>query len=355
MLRPALALLALVAGPQWVRTDLPTPKAHPDMFVASRGVNAAGAVIYVGTFGKKTDLHQAAFLWRKGRMTPLTAGSAAWVDVYGINSSGTVVGDAAARAVVWHNGKPTVLGTEPSTARAINDHGTIIGDDRRETVIWRDGAEQPLDAIATVTAINDSDQVIGQTPGDGGAAHAMLWQNGTTTDLGTVGAAASWATAINDTGVVVGYLANDFGFPLSAVEWRDGQLVDLGRFGAIGAEAIAVNDAGDVLVQLMDSTGAPSAIVLVRNGQTVPVPGVVARTVDAEGQVLGYLVTPKHAGRSFVWRNGTTTLLPTSDGTAPPFGEPNVVAGVWAIGNEYVSLPNGHRTEHAVVWRRTRY
>jgi probable HAF family extracellular repeat protein len=352
MLRPFLAALALLAAPHWVRTDLPVPKAHPNLFVVSRGVNAQGAAIYVGTFGAPGRQHQLAFLWRNGALTSLTDANAPWVDVYGINSSATVVGDAHARAVVWRNGKPTYLAKEPSTARALNDHGTIVGDDQREAVIWLHGTEQPLDGVATVTAINDHDQVIGETPGDGGAAHAMLWQNGTTSDLGSIGGAASWATDINESGLAVGYVSTNLGFPLSAVEWRDGQLVDLGRFGALGAQAVSVNDAGDVLVQLVDSRGDPSAIVLVRDGRPVAVPGEVARTVDAQGQVLGDLQTAAHGRRSFVWRNGKTTLLPTSDGASPPWGGPNVIAGAWAIGDEYVALKSGGSTSHAVLWRR---
>src|SRR3954451_8990445 len=160
MLLPFLALLTLAATPHWARTDLPVPKAHPAMSVVSRGVNASGAAIYVGTFGKPDRLHQLAFLWRNGRMTPLTNANAPWVDVYGINSSGTVVGDAGARAVVWRNGRPAVLAKEPSTARALNDRGTLGGGDPREPLIWRDGPELPLEGIATVTAINDRDQVI---------------------------------------------------------------------------------------------------------------------------------------------------------------------------------------------------
>jgi probable HAF family extracellular repeat protein len=352
VVRPLLAVLALVAAPHWVRTDLPVPKAHPGLFVVSRGVNAQGAAIYVGTYGTGDSMRQLAFLWRNGSLTQLTRGNVPWVDVYGINSSATVVGDAGARAVVWHKGKPTVLAKEPSAARAINDRGTIVGDDQREAVIWRAGAEELLDGVATVTALNDHDQVIGETPSTSGAAHAMLWQNGTTTDLGSIGDTASWATGINESGVVVGYAATNLGFPLTALEWVNGQLVDLGRFGALGAEAVAVNDAGDVLVQLMNDKGEPSAIVLVRDGKPIPVPGAVARTVDDQGQVLGYLQTAGHGRRSFVWRNGKTTLLPTSDGASPPWGGPNEIASTWAIGDEYVPLPNGHNTAHAVLWHR---
>lgn len=353
MLVPFLAALALAAPPGWARTDLPAPKTHPDMSVYAAGVNVHGAAIYVGTFGAPGGLHQVAFLWRNGRAIALTQGSAPWVDVYAINSSGTVVGDAGARAVVWRNGRPTVLAKEPSTARAINDRGTIVGDDQRAPVIWRNGVEQPLDAIATVTAINDRDQVIGETPDSDGMAHAMLWQDGVATDLGSIGSAASWATGINASGVVVGYVATAFGFPLSAVEWVDGQLVDLGRFGALGAKAVAVNDAGDVLVQLLDNTGNASAIVLVRNGASVAVPGVVARSLDAQGQVLGSLLAGGRSRRSFVWRDGATTLLPTSDRAAGPWGDPSMLAGAWAVGEEHVRLPDGHAASHPVLWRRT--
>lgn len=351
MLRPFLAAVTLLAAPQWLRIDLPVPKAHPGLFAVSRGVNVHGAAIYVGTYGTGDREHQLAFLWRNGKVTPLTQAAAPWVDVYGINSSGTVAGDAHARAVIWRNGAPTLLAKEPSTARAINDRGTVVGDDQHEAVIWRNGAEQPLEGVATVTAINAQDQVIGETP-IGGATHAMLWQDGAVHDLGSIGGSDSWATAINSAGVVVGYVATNFGFPLSAVEWKDGQLVDLGRFGALGAQAVAVNDAGDVLVQLTDKSGDPTAIVLVRDGEPVAIPGDVARSVDAQGQVLGYVQTATHGRRSFVWRNGKTTMLPTSDGQSPPWGGPNMVDGGWAIGDEYVPLPGGHNTSHAVLWRR---
>ncbi|MES1246576.1 MAG: hypothetical protein ABUS54_02750 [Actinomycetota bacterium] len=350
MLRAAMALIAVAVAPHWTRTDIPVPKAHPDLFVVSRGVNAHGAAIYEGTFRQKGSLHQVSYLWRNGRLTLLTVGSAPWVDVWAINSSGTVAGDAGARAVVWRNGRPTVLAAEPSTAQRINDHGTVIGVDDRRAAMWRDGSETLLDGVATVTALNEQDAVIGETPFPGGLAHAMLWQDGTTTDLGTVGVAASWATDISDDGTIVGYLANQLDFPLTAVEWKDGQLVDLGRFGALGAEAVAVNDAGDVLVQLTDANGDPSAIVLLRDGNPITVPGVVARTVDEQGQVLGYTTTAAHGRRSFVWQDGVETLLPTSDGPSPPWGGPTGVAGAFAVGDEYVSLGKGRNTSHAVLW-----
>jgi probable HAF family extracellular repeat protein len=342
-----LAVLALAAPAHWTRTDLPVPKSHPEMFVVSRAVNVHGAAIYQGTFGKPGHLHQQAFLWRNGKLTRLDLRAADWVDVYDINNAGTVVGDAHASAVVWRNGKPMQLATEPSTAFAINDRGTIIGEDHGESVIWRNGVKFAMDEISAVTAINEHDQVIGQLSFGGGLQHAVLWQDGSGTDLGTLDNQASYATAINDSGVVVGYIATTRGTPLTAVEWKDGQLVNLGTFGAIGSEAVAVNDAGDVLVETTNAFGLPTGSVLVRGGGVVTIPGEEARAIDDDGQVLG---SSNH--RSFVWRSGATTLLPTSDGPGPPYGTPNTILGDWAVGDEYVRLPSGKHSSHAVLWHR---
>lgn len=347
MVSAVLALLALAVPAHWTRTDLPVPKSHPEMFVVSRAVNVHGAAIYQGTFGKSGHLHQQAFLWRNGRLTRLDLRAANWVDVYGINSAGTVVGDAHASAVVWRNGKPTQLATEPSTAFAINDHGTIIGEDHGESVIWQNGVKSAMDEISAVTAINEHDQVIGQLSFGGGLQHAVLWQNGSGTDLGTLDNQASYATAINESGVVVGYIATTRGTPLTAVEWKDGQLVNLGTFGAIGSEAVAVNDAGDVLVETTNAFGQPTGSVLVRGGGVVTIPGDDARAVDDDGQVIG-----STGHRSFVWHDGATVLLPTQDHVGPPWGGPNTIVGDWAIGEEHVPLANGRSTSHAVLWHR---
>jgi probable HAF family extracellular repeat protein len=346
MVAAALAVIAL-AAPQWTRVDLPASKAHPAMFVVSRGVNVHGAAIYSGTFGAPGHLRQQAFVWRNGKLTRLDLHSSNWVDVWSINSSGTVVGDAHASAVVWRNGKPTKLGEEPSTALAISDRGTIIGYDQRQSVVWRNGVETVLDALGSVTAINERDQVIGETDVADGVPHAMLWQNGETTDLGSIGDAPSHATAINDAGVVVGYTSTTRGVPITAVEWKDGKLIDLGTFGAIGAQAVSVNDAGDVLVETTDSGGVTTGSVLLHAGGVVALPGAAVRAVDDDGQVLG-----STGRRSFVWQSGSTALLPTSDGPGPPWGSPHTIFGSWAVGNEYVRLPSGKRTAHAVLWHR---
>ena len=352
MVAAALAVLALAAPAHWTRTDLPVPKAHPDLFVVSRGVTARGDAIYEGTYGKADHLHQLAFLWHRGKAIPLTVPGATWVDVNAVNARGDVVGDANVHggvAVLWRDGKPTLLAGAHSTALGVSADGTAVGNDGGLTVVWRNGVETTLAGPSGRMLINAVGQVAYDTRGLDGLRHAFLWSNGTTTDLGSAGAADASVMALNDSGVVVGYAANSLGVPVTALEWANGETRNLGTFGAITSSAVDINDAGDVLVALASATGAVSTAVVVRNGAPLAIPGgaLIATSLDEDGQVLGYTQTAKQARRSFVWRNGRSVLLPTSDGARPPWGSPNAIAGAWAVGDEYVG-----RTAHAVLWHR---
>jgi probable HAF family extracellular repeat protein len=144
----------------------------------------------------------------------------------------------------WENGVMTglpTLGGNNGFATCANNHGQIVGWTETNNpdatcvppqvlqflpVIWgpRPNAIHPLPLIAgdtsgAATAINDQSQVVGisgicdQAVGRYTAAHAVLWKDGTTTDLGNVG--ALWwntPTAINQRGDIVGFLG-DPAFP----------------------------------------------------------------------------------------------------------------------------------------------
>lgn len=112
---------------------------------------------------------------------------------------------------------------------------------------------------------------------------AFLWQNGSMSDLGTLGGNDAMASVINENGAVSGFsstnaeLNDSTGLPtIHPFLWKKGRMTDLGTLGGSVSEAFAINDAGQVVGR--------------------------ARVTDAP------LV--RHA---FVWEQGTMTDLGTVD------------------------------------------
>jgi probable HAF family extracellular repeat protein len=75
--------------------------------------------------------------------------------------------------------------------------------------------------------------------------HAVLWADGTMTDLGTLGGAESNALAINDAGQLAGAAETATG-AWHAVLWAGGAPTDLGTLGGSRSAALALNNAGQV-------------------------------------------------------------------------------------------------------------
>jgi hypothetical protein len=85
-------------------------------------------------------------------------------------------------------------------------------------------------------------------------SHAFRWQNGTKADLGALpGGASSAALWINSKGLIAGMSQNGVidpltGFPeLRSVVWDNDEITDLGTFGGNASYASAVNDRGQVV------------------------------------------------------------------------------------------------------------
>jgi uncharacterized membrane protein len=281
-----------------------------------------------------------------------------------INADGDVIGDARGEGVLWRGTKPTPLG--PFEPTALNAADEVVGDGNAggdvHGFLWRNGVLTDLPGLGGKEThawlIDARGDVAGVSALPSGVDHAVLWPSGSTapTDLGSVAGLDSSADAMNASGTIVGFASDHIGDSRIALEWKGGRLLDLGRFGAPGAQAIAVNSRGDVLVQTQTAAGNPKGIRLVRSGKTVVVAAprggyAVATGLDDSGDVLGYLQVSGRGRRSFIWRNGKTTVLPTTDGKQPPWGGPSAIANGYAVGDEYVPVRGGS-TSHAVLWRR---
>jgi probable HAF family extracellular repeat protein len=202
------------------------------------------------------------FLWQKGRMTPLPTLGGNNSYAFAVNNHGQVAGIAETstqdpnciapqvldyRAVIWGNeGEIQKLrllpGDTVAGATAINDRGQAVGGSGvcipisalAHAVLWQNGSVTNLGSLGgalnnTALAINNHGQVVGDSdlPGDT-TTHAFLWTKARgMRDLGTVsGDFASFPYAINSKGQVVGDSCDESG-NCRAFLWQDGVMTDL--------------------------------------------------------------------------------------------------------------------------------
>jgi probable HAF family extracellular repeat protein len=207
------------------------------------------------------------------------------------------------------------------SANVMNKNGTFAG--------W---ADTPAEDLFPAFCFN--------VLGDCHVSHALRWQNGLSTDLGTLAdgfsSAASW---INNRGEIVGVAQNGvidpaIGFPEErAVLWRDGQMIDLGTLGGSQSTATAINNHGQVAGLALNTTPDPFSIYdalfygSARGTQT----RAVLWDKDGTVQDLGTLGGPDSAG--FL------------------VNERGQVAG-WSYTNSTVNATTGLPTFHPFLWER---
>lgn len=176
-------------------------------------------------------------------------------------------------------------------------------------------------------------------------AHVVRWENGVLTDLGALAGNNSKASAINDSGWIVGISPIDVIDPVTgglqnhAVLWKDDQITDIGTMGGNESVATYVNNGGQVVGMATINTdpdpfsffGAPTHPFIWKDGTKVdlgtlggPDAFVSAGCVNQrEGLVAGASYTnaipstitgfpPVHP---FVWKNGTMIDLGSLGGT----------------------------------------
>jgi probable HAF family extracellular repeat protein len=213
--------------------------------------------------GFGTHLICLPFLWQNGVMTALPTLGGNNGEAFAVNNRGQVAGVAETgvpdptctppavlgfEPVLWENGQvqqqlPTVSGDPDGFATAINDNGQAVGATancseifqglRRHAVLWESGTPTDLGSFGgtmnnQALNLNDRAQVVGYSglPGDI-TYHAFLWQNGVMTDLGTLpGDFSSLTQGINNEGEAVGQSCDASG-NCRAFLWQDGVMTDL--------------------------------------------------------------------------------------------------------------------------------
>ena len=191
--------------------------------------------------------------------------------------------------------------TEPS-AKA----GPALAAVRTSTAV--DLGTLPGGTHSSAVAINSAAQVVGQSGTTGGENHAALWENGTVTDLGTLGGRTAIALAISNAGEVVGS-SETAGGTVRAFLWKEGVMTDLGTPGGTGSQAVGINDRGQILLG-----GSDGSVGIWERGVITPLPlpagstGCTPIGLNAAGRAVGACGFSQGA-RSVLWdRSGITDL-----------------------------------------------
>jgi probable HAF family extracellular repeat protein len=231
---------------------------------------------------------------------------------YAINDNGEVAGLSGAssfQAFFYSGGVKTLLGTfgaNESRAWGLNGAGKVVGSYGNTSIgpsfafAWASGVGTPI-PFMNAYDINDQDQIVGDRA-VGSIVNAAIYQNGSITDLGTLGGNSSIPRAINGAGKVVGR-ARDLNGVDRAFLWNNGTMTPL---YADGSEALDINNF-DQVVGYYDRPGSLHQAALWQNGvKTDIVTGFfdsLAQGINDAGTVVGY------AGRAFIWENGQSAFL----------------------------------------------
>jgi probable HAF family extracellular repeat protein len=258
---------------------------------------------------------------------------------------------------LWQGGVMTalpLLGGKNGQAISINDRGQAVGvaeegiADKNcvapqtndfEAVLWGPGQGEiqklrplPGDSVGIGLWVNDKGQVVGQSGSCGNTLlpplavgpHAVLWENGTVTDLGNLGGAcitpcrSAALGPLGNTALFIGNKGQVVGTSVLAGEqtqhaflWtRETGMKDLGTVtGDYASVALGANEKGEVVGLSIDKTGVPRAF-LRRNAVMIdlnsllqanaPIHALVAEIINSSDEIVGFGVNGSGQTHAFL-------------------------------------------------------
>src|SRR5260370_32568606 len=311
--------------------------------IGNRMMNSGGTVIgEAGTSASDPYCLVDCFLndvfqWQNGVLTDLQGlpGNANGTYADSINSAGHVSGADGGGAidlltgyqkmdaVVWKHGEVTDLGTlsgNASVAFAINNRAQVVGA-ALNTVLDHFSSGFPAPFCGNFLCIAESYPVMFFPSAT--QMHAVLWQNGSIKDLGTLGGPDSAALQVNERGQIAGqsYLNSipnaTTGVPTIDPFFigEDGKMLDLGSLGGTVGWATGLNNQGQVIGAMTLAGDGGWHPFLWRHGRltdlgTLGVDCGDAKAMHLVADVLGIACSPT-AFFATLWRNGVLTNLVT--------------------------------------------
>jgi probable HAF family extracellular repeat protein len=248
---------------------------------------------------------------------------------FSINEPGDVVGSKLSGSdlipMLWRNGQAYELqrcsGFQFGEVYGINNAGVMAGEcwngtfttatSMRAVVFPLQGAPVDLGTLggtnAAASAINDSGDIVGAAENASGQFHAFLYRDGVMYDLGTLGGTISNANAINNRGEIVGRstLANG---AIRGFLYRDGAMHDLGTLGGASSVAFDINERGEVVGFSRVSNGQAHAF-LYKNGvmhDLGTLGGIDSRAygINNRGEIVGQYTKSDGSVHAFIYRDG---------------------------------------------------
>jgi probable HAF family extracellular repeat protein len=246
-------------------------------------------------------------------------------------------------AFKWNANVLTDLGVLPggtnSFAQWINGNGTIIGASETgpidpvtgwpeiHAVVWQDGQQTDLGTFggyeSTAFGVNNRDQVVGAATDATNNSRAFLWtRNQDLQDLGTLGASIALANLINEQGQIAGVSGLCDTCNQDAFFWESGKMQRIPDFGGTISFPNEINNRGQVVGQSNLAGDQAWHGFLWEKGVLTDLPTLGgccsgAHWINESGTIVGYAYDTNQLNLAVLWKNGKVkNVIGTVDGDA---------------------------------------